>query len=94
MTWEQKTPSLRLPTCRESEGQGWDGGGSGGWWAQLLPSQGTCGSQERWVWEAEEEEGSPGKRSMERCPVVVTHVCLVPETRDAEGLQQVTAAEQ
>lgn len=53
-------------------------------------------SQEHWVWETEEEEEEEtlGKRSTERCPVVVTHVCLVPETRDAEGLQQVTATEQ
>lgn len=51
-------------------------------------------SQEWWVWEAEEEEGSLGKRSMEGCPVVVTHVCLIPETGDAEGLQQVAATEQ
>lgn len=52
------------------------------------------GSQECWVWEAEEEEGILGKRSMEGCPAVVTHVCLIPETGDAEGLQQVAATEQ
>lgn len=51
-------------------------------------------SQEHWVWESEEEEGSLGKRSTEGCPTVVTHIRLVPETRDAEGLQQVTATEQ
>ena len=53
-------------------------------------------SQERWVREAEEEgkEGSLGKRSTEGCLAVVTHVRLVPETGDAEGLQQVAATEQ
>lgn len=55
------------------------------------------GFQECWVLEAEEEEEeerSQGKRSTEGHPAVVTHVCLVPETGDAEGLQQVTATEQ
>lgn len=31
---------------------------------------------------------------MERCLAVVTHIRLVPEARDAEGLQQVAATEQ
>lgn len=38
--------------------------------------------------------GKQRRRSMEGCLAVVTHICLVPEARDAEGLQQVTATEQ
>lgn len=34
------------------------------------------------------------RRSREGCLAVVTHICLIPEARDAEGLQQVTATEQ
>lgn len=31
---------------------------------------------------------------MEGCLAVVTHICFIPEARDAEGLQQVAATEQ
>lgn len=31
---------------------------------------------------------------MEGCLTLVTHICLIPEARDAEGLQQVAATEQ
>lgn len=46
----------------------------------VAPRSTGCGKQER--------------RSMEGCLAVVTHICLIPEPRDAEGLQQVTATEQ
>lgn len=51
-------------------------------------------SWECWIWEAEEEKRSLRKKGKEGCPAVMTHVCLIPETRDAEGLQQVAATEQ
>lgn len=38
--------------------------------------------------------GKQERRSMEGCLAVVTHICLIPEPGDAEGLQQVTATEQ
>lgn len=38
--------------------------------------------------------GKQRRSGMEGCLAVVTHICLIPEARDAEGLQQVAATEQ
>lgn len=66
--------------CRGGDSQGWDGGGSGDGGHSSCHPKGLRGSQEHRLWEAE-------RKSMEGCPAVVTHICLIPEARNTEGLQ-------